>query len=320
MGIHDMRAALVVVSGLALTVGAASAQAAERKVTYIQGLTGNPFYTTVACGGAAAAKALGVQFSAQGPRQWDPALQTQVLNAVMAAHPDAIMISVNDPVAMVPALLQAKEQGIKIVTIDGDTNRDDLAVTNIQSDNVKGGTLAGQTMAELLGGKGEVMALNNAPGTDVSSERLDGFKAAIKAFPGITFLGVQYSGNQTAKAAALVSSTMAAHPHLAGVFAITTNNTEGAVTGVRESQATGRIKVVGFDTSDPIVEDIRKGLVDADVVQFPYGVGQIGLQSAVAALDGKPVERQQRTPFILATPKNIDTAEVQHFVYKTHCS
>lgn len=313
-----MRLALAAVAGSVLIAGMASA--ADRKVTYIQGLTGNPFYTTVACGGAAAAKKLGVQFSAQGPRQFDPALQTRVLNAVMAAHPDAIMISVDDPVAMVPALLAAKQQGIKIVTIDGDTNRSDLAVTNIESDNIKGGMLAGQRMGELLGGKGEVMALNNAPGTDVSSERLDGFKEAIKQFPGITFLGVQYSANQTAKAAALVSSTVAAHPHLAGVFAITTNNTEGAVTGVREARATGRIKIVGFDTSDPIVDDIRKGLVDADVVQFPYGVGEIGLQSAVAALDGKSVERQIRTPFTLATPQNIDTPEVQHFVYKTHCS
>ena len=314
-----MRASIIA-CGIAASALAGSASAAERRVTYIQGLTGNPFYTTVACGGAAAAKQLGVRFSAQGPRQFDPALQTRVLNAVMAAHPDAIMISVDDPAAMVPALLQAKQQGIKIVTIDGDTNRDDLAVTNIQSDNVKGGMLAGKQMAELLGGKGEVMALNNAPGTDVSSQRLDGFKEAIRQFPGITFLGVQYSGNQTAKAAALVSSTVAAHPHLAGVFAITTNNTEGAVTGVREAQGTGRIKVVGFDTSDPIVDDIRKGLVSADVVQFPYGVGEIGLQSAVAALDGKPVERQIRTPFTLATPSNIDTPEVQHFVYKTHCS
>ncbi len=312
-----MRARMLIV-GVSMGI-AATAQAADRKVTYIQGLTGNPFYTTVACGGAEAAKRLGVQFSAQGPRQFDPALQTQVLNAVMAAHPDAIMISVDDPAAMVPALVQAKEQGIKIVTIDGDTNQSDLAVTNIQSDNVKGGELAGQRMAALLGGKGEVMALNNAPGTDVSSERLDGFKSAIKAFPGMVFLGVQYSSNQTAKAAALVSSTVAAHPNLAGVFAITTNNTEGAVTGVREAEKTGKIHVVGFDTSDPIVDDIRKGLVDADVVQFPFGVGQIGLESAIAALDGKPVERQIRTPFILATPQNIDTPEVQHFVYKTHC-
>ena len=312
--------ATIIACGIVAALSAGAARAAEHKVTYIQGLTGNPFYTTVACGGAAEAKKLGVQFSAQGPRQFDPALQTRVLNAVMAAHPDAIMISVDDPAAMVPGLLAAKQQGIKIVTIDGDTNRDDLAVTNIQSDNVKGGMLAGKQMAELLGGHGEVMALNNAPGTDVSSERLDGFKEAIKQFPGITFLGVQYSANQTAKAASLVSSTVAAHPRLAGVFAITTNNTEGAVTGVREARGTGRIKVVGFDTSDPIVDDIRKGLVDADVVQFPYGVGQIGLQSAVAALDGKPVDRQIRTPFTLATPKNIDTPEVQHFVYKTHCS
>ena len=303
-----------------LFLAAAPAVAAEKKVVYIQGLTGNPFYTSVACGGADEAKKLEVAFSFQGPPQYDPALQTRVLNAVIAQRPDAIMISVDDPAAMVPTLLQAKQQGIKLVTIDGDTNRSDLAVTNIQSDNVRGGALAAERMGDILGGKGVVMALMNAPGADVGNERLEGFRDAIKKFPGIAFLGVQYSNNQTAKAASLVSSTVAAHPDLNGVFAITTNNTEGAVTGVREAGRIGKITVIGFDTSDPIVDDIRKGLVAADVVQYPYGIGQIGLQSAVAALDGKPVERQIRTPFVIATPQNIDTPEVQHYVYKTHCS
>ena len=301
-------------------LAAAPAAAAGKKIVYIQGLTGNPFYTSVACGGADEAKKLEVAFSFQGPPQYDPALQTRVLNAVIAQRPDAIMISVDDPAAMVPTLLQAKQQGIKLVTIDGDTNRNDLAVTNIQSDNVRGGALAAERMGDILGGKGVVMALMNAPGADVGNERLEGFREAIKKFPGITFLGVQYSNNQTAKAASLVSSTVAAHPDLNGVFAITTNNTEGAVTGVREAGRVGKITVIGFDTSDPIVDDIRKGLVAADVVQYPYGIGQIGLQSAVAALDGKPVERQIRTPFVIATPQNIDTPEVQHYIYKTHCS
>lgn len=313
-----MRSALIMACSVAaLSAGAASA--ADKKVVYIQGLTGNPFYTTVTCGAAEQAKKLSVTFSAQGPAQFDAAMQTRVLNAVIASHPDAIMISVDSEVAMVPPLMQAKAQGIKLVTIDGDAENKDLAVTNIQSDNVKGGMLAAEQMSQLIGGKGEVMALNNAPGADTAGQRLEGFKEGLKKYPGMTFLGVQYSSNQTAKAASLVSSTVAAHPDLAGVFTVTTNNTEGAVTGLREAQRTGKVKVVGFDTSDPIVDDIRKGFIDADVVQFPYGIGAEGLKSAVDALDGKPVQRQITTPFVLATPKNIDSAEVQHYVYKTRC-
>lgn len=299
---------------------AGPARAADHKVTYIQGLTGNPFYTTVTCGAASAAKRLGVEFSAQGPRNYDPALQTQVLNAVIAAHPDAIMISIDDPVAMAPALKQAKEQGIKVVTIDGDLTDTSIGLANVQSDNVQGGKLAAKTMADLLGGKGEVMALNNTPTVGVAADRVDGFREGLKAYPEITFLGVQYSNNQTAKAAALVSATVAGHPDLAGVYTVTTNNTEGAVTGVREAGRIGKIRIVGFDTSDPIVEAIRAGTVDADVVQYPFGAGERGLEAAVAALDGKPVERNMQTPFTMATPKNVDTPEVQHFIYKTHCS
>ncbi|MDQ2802311.1 MAG: substrate-binding domain-containing protein, partial [Pseudomonadota bacterium] len=109
------------------------------------------------------------------------------------------------------------------------------------------------------------------------------------------------------------------HPDLAGIFTITTNNTEGAATGVREADHVGKVKIVGFDTSDPIVEDIRQGIVSADVVQFPYRVGQLGVELMNDALNGKPIEREVRTPFVIATPENIDTPEVQKFVYKTKC-
>ena len=160
----------------------------------------------------------------------------------------------------------------------------------------------------------------NSPSAAVAQQRLTGFTTEIAKHPDIKYLGVQYSNNQTAKAAAIVSSTVAAHPDLAGIFTITTNNTEGAATGVRESQRVGKIKIVGFDTSDPIVEAIRSGLVSADVVQFPFKVGQLGVQMMVDALNGKTVEREVHTPFVVATPENIDTPEVQQYVYKARCS
>ena len=304
----------------ALAIGGA-APSKPYKITFIQSLAGNPFYNTVACGAQEAAKRLGVTFDVQAPQQYQAALQMRVLDAVIAAHPDGILFAASDPVALTPTLRQAKEQGIKILSIDGDVSDQGIAIGNVQSDNVDGGKQAAQRLAELIGDKGEVLALMNTPAPTVSAQRLDGFKAELAAnHPNITFLGVQYSGNQTSKAASIVTSTIAAHPDLAGVFTITTNNTEGAATGVREAQRVGKVKIVGFDTSDPIVEDIRTGIVDADVVQFPYRVGQLGVEMMVDALEGKLVERQVHTPFVIATPKNIDTPEVQKFVYKTHCS
>jgi ribose transport system substrate-binding protein len=243
----------------------------------------------------------------------------RVLDAVIAKQPDGIMFTADDPVALTATLLEAKERGIKIVSIDGDVKDLSVAVANIQSDNFDGGGQAAKQLAELIGDKGEVMALMNSPAANVAQQRLQGFQEEIAKHPGISFLGVQYSNNQTAKAASIITSTVAAHPDLAGVFTITTNNTEGAATGVREAQREGKIKIVGFDTSDPIVEAIRKGIVAADIVQYPYRVGQLGVEMMVDALQGKPVERQVHTPFVIATPQNIDTPEVQKYIYRTNC-
>lgn len=306
---------------LASAVLAAPAWAQDKplKITYIQGVTGNPFYMSVSCGAAEAAKRLNVSFDAQGPQQYTPALQMRVLNAVIAGQPDGILFTADDPVALTATLTEAKERGIKIISIDGDVKDMSVALSNIQSDNFEGGRQAGRTLVELVGGKGEVMALMNSPAANVAQQRLFGFQEEIAKHPEITFLGVQYSNNQTAKAASIITSTVAAHPDLAGVFTITTNNTEGAATGVREAQREGKIKIVGFDTSDPIVEAIRAGVVSADIVQYPYRVGQLGLEMMVSALQGKPIDRQVNTPFVVATPKNIDSEEVQKFIYRTNC-
>ena len=298
---------------------AASAENKPYKITYIQGVTGNPFYMSVTCGAAEAAKRLGVTFDAQGPQQYTPALQMRVLDAVIAKQPDGIMFTADDPVALTATLLEAKERAIKVISIDGDVKDLSVAVANIQSDNFDGGGQAAKQLAELIGDKGEVMALMNSPAANVAQQRLQGFQEEIAKHPGLSFLGVQYSNNQTAKAASIITSTVAAHPDLAGVFTITTNNTEGAATGVREAQREGKIKIVGFDTSDPIVEAIRKGIVAADIVQYPYRVGQLGVEMMVDALRGKPVERQVHTPFVIATPQNIDTPDVQKYIYRTNC-
>lgn len=306
-------------AALGALLAAGPATAKDHTITYIMGLTGNPFYTSVACGGSDEAKKLGVTFNAQGPQQYQPALQLRVLDAVIAAHPDGILFTADDPVALTPTLLQAKEQGIRIISIDGDLKDMSVASSNIQSDNLDGGKQAAQRLADLIGDKGEVMALENSPAAIVAQQRLKGFVDEIAKHPNIKYLGVQFSNNETAKAASIVTATVAAHPDLAGIFTITTNNTEGAATGVREAQKVGAIKIVGFDTSDPIVEDIRKGIVSADVVQYPYHVGQLGVDMMVQALEGKPIEREVHTPFVIATPQNVDIPEVQKFIYKTHC-
>jgi ribose transport system substrate-binding protein len=303
-------------SGSASTGGKSSG---KKSIVYVPGLTGNPFYSTVACGAKSVAAKNNVDFSVQGAPEWNVAKQTAIVNAIISKKPDAIMISHNDPKAMIVPLKRAESAGIKVMTIDGDLADTSIAVSNIQSDNLEGGRLAGERMAKLIGGKGTVVAIDNDPGFPISEARVKGFNDAIAKYPGIKNLGVKYSHNEVAEAANIVSTTAGSNPGLVGVYAAETNNTEGAITGVREAKKEGKINIVGYDTSDPIVQALHEGKVQGVIVQYPYGEGQKGIETLVKAIDGGQVARNQTAPFVVATPDNVDDPKVQQYIYKLNC-
>ena len=290
------------------------------KIVYIPGLTGNPFYSTVSCGASGAAKKAGVDFATQGSATFDVAKQTEIVNAVVASKPGAIMISITDPKAMIIPLTKAKEAGIPVIGIDGDLEDESVMVSNIQADGIAGGELAGDALAKLVGEKGSVMTIDNATGSLVAKARTDGFAKAISKYPNMKFLGIQYSANDTAKAASFASTVSTTNPDLVGIFSAETNNTEGAITGLREAGKTGKVKLVGYDTSDPIIAALANKTLDGTVVQNPRGEGALGVTSAIAAMKGEKVKRQQSAAQVFATPENYTTDNVKQYIYDANCS
>ena len=107
-------------AALAATLGAASmAQAQEDiTITLVPGLTTDAFYITMNKGAQAAADALGITVEFQGAEEFDPVLQSPVLDAVIARGPDAILIAPTDSTQMIEPLRRAHEAGIPIITVD----------------------------------------------------------------------------------------------------------------------------------------------------------------------------------------------------------
>lgn len=301
------------------TSGGTASASASTKIVYVPGLTGNPFYSTVSCGAGTEAKKLGVKFATQGSATFDVTKQTEVVNAVVASKPAAIMISITDPKAMIAPLQAAKAAGIKIIGIDGDLESTSIMTTNIEADGEKGGELAGEALAKIVDYKGSVMAIDNVTGSLVSKARTDGFEKAIKKYPKMKYLGIQYSNNDVSKAASISAATATTNSSLVGIFSAQTSNTEGAITGVRQAGKTGTVHIVGYDSSDPIVAALKAGTLDGTVVQNPRGEGALGVESAVNAINGKKVTRQQTADQVFATPENVDTANVKKYLYDVNC-
>lgn len=288
-------------------------------VVLIQGVRGDEFYVTMDCGAREAARELGVNLSVQGPESFDPTLQTPIVNAVVAEGPDAILIAPTDRTAMIPPLQAAQDAGITVVLVDTIVDDPNIGVSRIATDNVEGGRVAGDALAELIGEEGKVMVITTDPGVSTVEERQQGFEEAIAAYGDIQYLGTEYSHNEPETAAQIVTSTLAAEPDLAGVFATNLFSAEGTATGLREAGLLGEVKIVGFDASPGQVEQVREGLVQALVAQNPREIGRQGVEQAVRALRGEPVEAQISTPLTVVTEENLQDEEVQNTLYVGSC-
>jgi ribose transport system substrate-binding protein len=315
-----MAAVLAVAALAAAACGSSdSGSGGKRTLTLIQGTKADNFYITMACGAQAAAKAAGVDLNVTGPEKFDAGQQVPIVNSVTAQKPSAVLIAPTDTKALIAPMTQMKNAGIKLVEVDTKVDDDSLAVSQIATDNLKGGQLAAQTLSQLTGGKGSVIVINVNPGISTTDARAKGFADEIAKTPGITVLPVQYSNDEPAKAASIVSATLSAHPDLGGIFATNVLTAEGVATGLRAAGKQSQVKIVGFDAGPQQVQDLKTGVVQALVAQDPYGIGQQGVQTAIAALDGKTVPPTIQTDLFAITKDNMDSPEAQKFLYKDQC-
>jgi ribose transport system substrate-binding protein len=289
------------------------------KLAFIQGVAGDAFYITMQCGIQNEAKAEGATVSTQGAQKFDPTLQTPILQSVIASKPDAILIAPTDVSAMQQPIAQAKAQGIKVVLVDTTLNDPSVAVSAISSDNSGGGKAAFDAIKKLAPNGGKVLGVGVQPGISTTDARDKGFADAAKADPKYQYLGVQYSQNDPAKAASIVSAALQKDPDIVGIFASNLFSATGAATGIRQAGKQNSVKVVGFDAGPDQVKALQDGTVQALIAQQPGTIGTDGVQQAIKALKGEQTTPTIKTGFTIITKDNLSSAEGQAAAYKASC-
>ncbi|MGM1063511.1 ABC transporter substrate-binding protein [Saccharothrix sp. Mg75] len=289
-----------------------------KKMVLIPGVAAEPFYTSLECGFREAAGAAGYSVDVQAPAKFDPVLQAPIVTGVLANRPGAVLIAPTDDKAMAGPVRQLVDAGIEVVEVDTRLEDRSIAASTVSSDNEQGGRLAARTLADLVGGgSGSVLVLDTKAGTSTTDARAKGFEEEVAKHPNLRYVGRQYTDNEPDQAASKVTATLAANQDLVGVFATNLNTGEGAATGLRNAGRTGSVNLVGFDASPKQVEDLRSGVVQALIAQDPATIGRTGVEQAVAALEGRPVEREVETDLVALTKADME-ANSEYF-YKQKC-
>lgn len=271
------------------------------------------YWDVVHAGASKAAGEEAVILSWDGPDREDQvAEQEQLVIGYVQKKVSAIVLAPAHAQRLAPALDQAKAAGIPVVIIDSLVGSE-VPVTTVATNNYKAGLLAGRRLAEVLGGKGKVALFRFMKGHGSSQPREAGFLDAMKKAPGIQVVSADiYAGATTAEAeknaAGLVEKFGS---DLQGVFAPNLYSTEGMLAALRANGLAGKVAFVGFDSTDALVEALKKGEISGLAVQQPFMMGYLGVKSAVAAAQHKPVDKEVDTDVKIVTKENLDTPEVQ---------
>jgi len=300
--------------------GSSSTSGGVKSIVMIPGVSGNEGYDSVVCGAKeiASKNKDKVKLTVQAANTFDPAAQTPILQAAIATHPDAILIAPTDATAMIAPIQQAIAAGIKVVLFDSNLASPSGTSAWVGVDNAAGGKIAADTMAKLIDEKGKVLVTNYPKGTSTTDARQSGFEDGLKKYPGIDYLGPQYSNDPTGTSAQ-VAAALTKDPDMAGIYATRQDTGEGVVTGVRNAGKLGKVKIVSFDASPSEVEAVKQGNVQALVAQDVHDEGTTSMNVALDVLAGKKVKAVNTVGFFPITEANVNTQEAKDHYYTADC-
>ncbi|HCO69091.1 MAG TPA: D-ribose ABC transporter substrate-binding protein [Mesotoga infera] len=267
---------------LVITVFLVAASAFLFGATYRIGLSlstlNNPFFVTLRDGALQAAAGLGVEVIVADGRD-NPAKQLGDIEDFVQQKLDLIVINPTDSDAIVTAVEEANKAGIPVITVDRGANGG-MVIAHIASDNVAGGMMAGEYVAMLLGGKGNVVELEGIVGTSAARDRGQGFGAAISKYPDIKIVAKQVANFNRAEGLVVMENILQANPNIDAVFAHNDEMALGAIEAIKAAGLLDKIKVVGFDAVDDAVAAVNAGEMAATVAQQPFVMGQLAVVKA----------------------------------------
>jgi ribose transport system substrate-binding protein len=235
------------------------------------------------------------------------AAQNSAIEDYIAQKVDGIVLVAIDVNGVKPAVTAAKNAGIPVVAIDARIPDGDNAAF-IGVDNKGAGEQIGKYFADYakttMGGSAKV-GIVGALNSFIQNQRLDGFKAAAGA-SGAKFLDTVDGQNIQDVALTAAENLMTANPDMNALYATGEPALVGAISAVTSQQATGKVKVFGWDLTAQAIKGIDDGWIVAVVQQDPFQEGVAGVETVLKIKKGEKVNPSIDIPITIVTKENVD--------------
>jgi ribose transport system substrate-binding protein len=248
----------------------------------------HPFYQDLEAGLREAAASQGYELIVQAG-EFDVAKQKNQIEDFIVRKVNAIIVCPCDSKSIGTSVQAANDAGIPVFTADiAVLAEGPKVICHVASDNVAGGTLAAQAVAEVLGGKGEVAIIDH-PEVESVIQRVRGFEEEIARHHDIKIVA-KLSGRGVKDAAfRTAEDILQGHPEVDAIFGINDDSALGALAAIEKAGRQGRVAVIGFDAVPEARKAIAEGKIHADVIQQPLEIGRTTIRVITDYMAGKEV-------------------------------
>ena len=290
------------------------AHAEDKPLTIMESVPGLtfPFFVHMMNQMKAEAEKLGGITVIESDGQVSSPKQTADIEAAITQGVDGIVISPNEVDAMAPALQEAVDAKIPVVTIDRRVDKVPGILAHVGADNVKGGEAQGELVMKLFPNGATVMNLQGQSGASPAIDRNKGLHNVLdKAADKYKIVFEQTAGFDRAKGLSVTESAlagMATPPDV--IVAANDDMILGAIEALK-ARNLDKVATIGFDALPEALAQIRDGTLTATIEQMPGGQSRLAVDTLVSFLrEGKqPAEKVTLLTPIAITKDNLKDAE-----------
>ena len=255
----------------------------------------NEYFISMRQGAEEAAKKQNIDLIVQVAEKEDSTEQlVGLVENMIAKKVDAIIVTPNDSIAFIPAFQKAEKAGIPIIDLDVRLDAKaaeaaGLKFNYVGVDNFNGVYLEAKSLADAIGGKGNVAILEGIPGVDNGEQRKGGALKAFGEYPDIKIVASQSANWETEQALNVTTNILTANPNIKAIFAANDNMAIGAVTAVENVGLAGKVLVSGYDGIPLAIEYVKQGKMQNTIDQLPKKQVAVAIEHALKQINKQPI-------------------------------
>ena len=308
-------AAALLLSLTLCACGAAQKPQTPYRMVLITKSTTTQFWVSAIAGASAAKAEYNVELSIVGPEtEEDYESQNRYIRQAVQDGADAIIFSAISYSENAAAIDEAAAAGVRIVVIDSDVDSAGVSA-RIGTDNIEAGRMAASAALDSSAPELYVGVVNFDQTSRNGQEREMGLRDAFRAdgrVREIRTLHVQTSPEAAREGA---EQLLDAYPETNVLIGLNEPLSVGVGMAAEELGLGDGVRVIGFDTNVACVDLLRSGAMSALIVQNPYAMGYLGVETAWKLLEGKSVDAVLDTSTAIVTRENMFTAEGQQALF-----